>query len=733
MSRKFLIEYREWESDGLAYFYDTYHYNQSIFQSLTIRDVKEYVKEQRYKKHKPVCSCFLEIWRLSDKIAKYIGKCYKYNDLTFLDNTVFNEENPILVIPTKDKKCICGQFDKLIISSNFEKQMEEQKQRWEEKERQNKEYYDRRFWEEKNYHQNEINRLQDMMSQQQIQNQQQMEYKDQQYQREIKRIQQENNRRENEFNEKFQASERKREQEKKENFERLKTIENERNRERQENFKKFSNIEQERNRERQSNSQKFNILENSLREKDEQLKKNTQKLKENEEQKKLLEKCQKDAENEFISQNIKIYNDYFAKNKSLIIQNIETGINKLYEQNNPFEKINEDLIYKIVKNEKFSKNVRELLDDKITNLNYENMKINISSFNIIILGNTGVGKSTLLNTVLKAKLAKTDLGDPCTMGMPKPYESEKAKGIRIWDSRGIENGKYNLETAFNDIKITIESLIKKNDPDKFIHCIWYCVSSNRFTEEEVNNLKKCYDSYIEKLPIIVVFTRSDNQKQTDQMMEKVKNKLEKAKNMNGFEEKGVNDIKILKVLAQDSEQDLGVVRSFGIHNLMEQTYESGKIGIERACTHSWMEHGKEILKEDFQEIIKRLKEKIFEKKNEIIAKNNINNFVNQQNNLLNNILNEENRKKNNLNVYNIDEFDYNNFINFCKICSREIMKKLLLKDNITEETMLEIDKVVESESVKIKQFFENIFLAQLEIISTSLTEELLKKTQNLRY
>ena len=202
----------------------------------------------------------------------------------------------------------------------------------------------------------------------------------------------------------------------------------------------------------------------------------------------------------------------------------------------------------------------------------------------------------------------------------------------------------------------------------------------------------------------------------------VKNKLDKAKNMNGFEEKGVNDIKILKVLAEDYEHDFGIVKSFGIHDLMEQTYESGKIGIERACTHSLMEHGQEILKEDFQEIIKRLKEKIFEKKNEIIAKNNFNNFVNQQNNLLNNILNEENKKKNNLNVYNIDEFDYNNFINFCKICSREIMKKLLLKDNITEETMLEIDKVVESESVKIKEFFENIFLAQLEIISTSLTE-----------
>ena len=75
------------------------------------------------------------------------------------------------------------------------------------------------------------------------------------------------------------------------------------------------------------------------------------------------------------------------------------------------------------------------------------------------------------------------------MGVPKPYESEKAKGIRILDSRWIENGKYNLETAFNDIKNTIENLIKENDPDKFINYNWYFICSNRFTEVEVNNLK----------------------------------------------------------------------------------------------------------------------------------------------------------------------------------------------------------------------------------------------------
>ena len=231
--------------------------------------------------------------------------------------------------------------------------------------------------------------------------------------------------------------------------------------------------------------------------------------------KRFFEKCQKDAEDEFITKNSQIYADYFEKNKNIISEEIKAKIKELINKNKSFENINEDFILKIVKIEKFPKIVKDFIDDKISNSKDENIKKNISSFNIIILGNTGVGKSTLLNTVLKEKLAKTDLCDARTMGVPKPYQSEKAKGIRIWDSKGIENGKYNLETAFNDIKNTIESLIKENDPDKFIHCFWYCICSNRFTEEEINNLKKCYDSYIEKLPIIVVFTQSKNQIQTE--------------------------------------------------------------------------------------------------------------------------------------------------------------------------------------------------------------------------
>lgn len=60
----------------------------------------------------------------------------------------------------------------------------------------------------------------------------------------------------------------------------------------------------------------------------------------------------------------------------------------------------EEIIPEIAKREKFSKSIRELMEEKINSIRDENLDFKISHFNILIMGNTGVGKSTLLNKVL---------------------------------------------------------------------------------------------------------------------------------------------------------------------------------------------------------------------------------------------------------------------------------------------------------------------------------------------
>ena len=49
------------------------------------------------------------------------------------------------------------------------------------------------------------------------------------------------------------------------------------------------------------------------------------------------------------------------------------------------------------------------------------------------------------------------------------------------------------------------------DPDKFIHCIWYCIDGNssRVEKEEEDAIKELKDIYEnKKLPVIFVLTKS---------------------------------------------------------------------------------------------------------------------------------------------------------------------------------------------------------------------------------
>ena len=442
----------------------------------------------------------------------------------------------------------------------------------------------------------------------------------------------------------------------------------------------INRIQNERNIERQANNEKFNALTKTIEE-------NKKQLEENETMKKNLLKAQKDAENDFINNNHLIITDYINNIKDIINEEVLKEMKNLKIDFN----LTIEVIRDISKLEKFSKNVKDIIEYKVESLDEENIDFIVSHFNILILGNTGVGKSTLVNTILKKNMAQTDGLKPCTFGKPKAYESEEAKGIRIWDTRGIENGKYNLEAANEEILNTINDLIQNKDPDKFIHCIWYCISSNRFTDEERENLFKCYKSYIDNLPIIVIFTRADNPQKADKMLKHVQNEFEKKKNNYLFEDKKENDIKFIKLLAKKSKV---LKKSYGIFNLMNETCESAKLGIERACIQSLLEQGQKLLKEEFQGIIDNFKEKKFK-------------------------------------PLNRDYYSWENFISDNKLFSKEIVGKLLYNNDLSEKTKMIIDNLISNQSDNIKHSFENIFNNKLENLSNKLSENLIDFVANL--
>ena len=164
------------------------------------------------------------------------------------------------------------------------------------------------------------------------------------------------------------------------------------------------------------------------------------------------------------------------------------------------------------------------------------------------MGQTGAGKSTLLNKVLRAQLAKSFFGNICTQNI-ESYESPNAKGLRIFDTHGIENGKYIMYKTLEDIKEKIHNLIHEKNPDEFIHCIWYCFrAENLFSDEEFSNVcRQSYDLYkLKKLPIIIIFTQADNEIESDKIVNYAESRLFDIPD-NNFR----NCIKIVKVLAED--------------------------------------------------------------------------------------------------------------------------------------------------------------------------------------
>ena len=72
-----------------------FYIQQNIYQKLTIRDVKEHVKEQIYKKHESVCSCFLEIYKYYDYIFLDVRYRRNFKDSDLLNNQIQrqNREN----------------------------------------------------------------------------------------------------------------------------------------------------------------------------------------------------------------------------------------------------------------------------------------------------------------------------------------------------------------------------------------------------------------------------------------------------------------------------------------------------------------------------------------------------------------------------------------------------------------------------------------------------------------
>lgn len=191
---------------------------------------------------------------------------------------------------------------------------------------------------------------------------------------------------------------------------------------------------------------------------------------------------------------------------------------------------------------------------------------NLAPVNILMVGKSGVGKSTLINSVFRERIADTGIGKPVTKHLQKITREDVP--ITIYDTRGLE-----LDPAVQKlVKEEIYSLIEdKKGTEEALHVAYYCIqaTSSRIEDSEIQMIQEIS----KKIPVILVLTQS--------IGEQAKDFEEHVKEMN------LDVVAVHSVLAQPyviSEEY--TVEAFGLKELIERTFNLIPESVRKSFTNA---------------------------------------------------------------------------------------------------------------------------------------------------
>lgn len=371
---------------------------------------------------------------------------------------------------------------------------------------------------------------------------------------------------------------------------------------------KLEKIEKEAKIEKENMKKKQKEIEDNFQRKIELINKQFKEERDNEkkrqleEKKKLLEEQKKNE--------TQIKNLYKEKLKKFIDSKLQEISSSFKQEENNF------CMKEILKfdKEKIKTTIKEFLKtERIVDFIIKQLKLyaetmkdsnkKIEHLNIVLVGPSGVGKSTLINAVLKPQRnCLTSFGKPQTRNT-EYIESEAVPFLRLADSQGIERDEnLGVNAVYGKIKKFIQTQIDNKDCDKFIHCIWYCWTGVRLEESEILLLKKLSEQYtLENLPVIIVYTKAIDPKEIEKAKKYIKEELKL-------------DNCFIEVLAEEKHVNVDntekIIKPFNLDKLRDQSVKLAKDAIKSSCYQGLIEDMKERINIKIDDIMVKLKEKI---------------------------------------------------------------------------------------------------------------------------
>ena len=225
-------------------------------------------------------------------------------------------------------------------------------------------------------------------------------------------------------------------------------------------------------------------------------------------------------------------------------------------------------------NENEEKNKNFNKENKINNVVENTAKEKIMSnndeltLNLLILGQTGVGKSSLINALFGEIVAKAGPGKPISTHIKK-YETElDGKKVNLYDSMGFE---VNNEKCIKDIKDALKERSADKDIKDWFHSVTYCIQAGglKIQDFDIKMIKQFVD---ENYNVIIALTKSDQigKAKREEFIEIIKKEVK---------EETKKDIMVITVSADPEQLD----------HITEKPKPSGLEEYKAAILISWRE------------------------------------------------------------------------------------------------------------------------------------------------